>query len=45
MLVFFLSEFISPHRSSRIALVAAAAVEAAISAYAGFFWFNLFGFR
>ncbi len=43
-LAFLMSGFISPYRFPRIALVAAAVVEAAVSACAAVFWLNPFGF-
>ncbi len=43
-LAFLMSGLISPHRFSRIALVVAAVVEAAVSACAAVFWLNPFGF-
>jgi hypothetical protein len=41
-LVFLLAAFISPHRSPRVAFLAATAAEAAVCAYAAFIWLNPF---
>jgi hypothetical protein len=38
-LAFLVCAVLSPHRPSRFAFIAAAAMEAAVSAYAGAFWF------
>lgn len=40
MLVFLLSAVVAPRRGPRLAFLAAAAAEAAVSAYAGFVWFR-----
>jgi hypothetical protein len=36
---FLVCAILSPHRSPRLAFLAAAAMEAAVSAYGGFVWF------